>query len=307
MMKGSSILLVGTGAMASLFAALLSAKGYKVKMLGTWVENIKALNEKGVRLVDQNGHETIFPVFATNNPEACANSDFVLVLVKSYQTAKAAKNLSSCLAENGVVLTLQNGLGNYEILADTLGSMRVISGVTTLGATLIGPGSVRIGGTGSITIGYHERVQVPEKILGQTGLKIEIVKDTNSLIWGKLVINASINPLTALLALKNGGLLENSFARHLLELVSQESAGVSLAAGIELPYADPVKEVVAVARRTAENYSSMYIDFQRGGLTEIDAINGAIVRVGEGINMAVNYNRTLWLLVKAHTGGNSRT
>ena len=295
------ILLVVTGAMASLFAALLSMHGLKVRMLGTWTENIEALNEIGVRFIDQNGDESIHQVEATDDLEKCSGSRLAIVLVKSFQTRDAAGRLANCLVEDGIALTLQNGLGNYEILADVLGDQRVITGVTTLGATLIGPGSVRMGGLGSITIGNHESVDLPADILSQAGLEIEVVSDTSSLVWGKLVINASINPLTALMGVRNGDLLENSFARNLMELITVETAEVARGYGIELPYDDPVQMVEDVARKTADNYSSMYIDMHRSGPTEIDAISGAIVHVGEKINVPTYFNKMMWMLVKART------
>lgn len=295
------ILLVGTGAMASLFAALFSRKGSKVIMLGSWRENIDYLNEKGVRFIDQEGHECHFAVEATDDPERCTGSRLAIVLVKSFQTANAALRLNKCLSEDGIALTLQNGLGNYEILANSLGAKRVISGVTTLGATLIGPGSVRFGGVGITSIGEHKRASQLKNIFHAADLEMEILPDTQSLLWGKLVINASINPLTGLLGVKNGELLENSHARNLMGLVAEESAEIAGAAGVELPYPDPVEMVETVARKTARNYSSMYIDFQRGGLTEIDAINGAVYHTGEDFHFPANYNRTLWMLVKART------
>jgi len=300
-MNEPPILLVGTGAMASLFAAIFSSKGLKVRMLGTWTENIDILNENGVRFIDQHGYETHYPVEATSNPEKCAGCRLAIVLVKSYQTTAAAERLTHCLAEDGIALTLQNGLGNYEVLSDALGNRRVISGVTTLGATLIGPGSVRMGGLGNTTIGDHDKVDLIADIFRLANLEIEIVSDTSSLVWGKLVISSAINPLTALLGVSNGGLLENNYACDLMELVTGESAEVAGRYGIELPYADPLEMVESVARKTAENYSSMYIDFQRGGQTEIDAINGAIVRVGEDIRLPTYYNKMLWMLLKART------
>ena len=295
------ILIVGSGAMASLFAALLSSQGLKVRMLGTWKENLEAINKSGVQFIDQDGRHSIYQVEATNKPEDCAGSKLAIVLVKSYQTVQAAKRLAGCLSEEGIAITLQNGLGNFETLVDELGVERVVSGVTTLGATLVGPGAVRMGGIGSITIGNHAKANLLEELFTGAGLETDIVADPISLIWGKLVINASINPLTGLLGVKNGSLLENAYTRNLLELITVESAEVAGGAGIELPYADAVAMVETVVRKTAENYSSMYIDFQRGGPTEIDAINGSVVRAGVDAGVATYYNHMLWLLVKAGT------
>jgi 2-dehydropantoate 2-reductase len=300
-MNETPVLIVGTGAMASLFAALLSASNLKVRMLGTWKENIKALNECGVRFIDHNGQESIYPVEATDDPQKYVGSRLAIVLVKSYQTPGAAEKLEKCLAEDGVALTLQNGLGNAEILAEKLGAQRVLTGVTTVGATLIHPGFVRMGGSGTISIGDHEKAFLPLEILSRAGLKVEIAQDTGSLVWGKLVINASINPLSALLDVRNGGLMENPFARKMMKLITVESARVANKAGIDLPYPDPVEMVENVAHKTASNYSSMYIDFHRGGPTEIDAINGAIIRTGDEVGVPTEFNNAMWLLVNAKT------
>jgi 2-dehydropantoate 2-reductase len=287
-MNETPVLIVGTGAMASLFAALLSASNLKVRMLGTWKENIKALNESGVRFIDHNGQESIYPVEATDDPQKYVGSRLAIVLVKSYQTPGAAEKLEKCLAEDGVALTLQNGLGNAEILAEKLGAQRVLTGVTTVGATLIHPGFVRMGGSGTISIGDHEKAFLPLEILSRAGLKVEIAQDTRSLVWGKLVINASINPLSALLDVR-------------MKLITVESARVANKAGIDLPYPDPVEMVENVAHKTASNYSSMYIDFHRGGPTEIDAINGAIIRTGDEVGVPTEFNNAMWLLVNAKT------
>jgi 2-dehydropantoate 2-reductase len=295
------ILVVGTGAMASLFAARFAANGLKVRMLGTWVESITALNMYGVRFIDENGQEYLYPVEATDDPEKCFGSQFAIILVKSYQTQQVALRLAQCLADDGLALTLQNGLDNHKILARVLGEQRVASGVTTAGATLIAPGIVRMGGKGAISLGHHIRLRSFIDLLVKAGFDVETVEDTDSLLWGKLMINASINPLTALLKIPNGDLLSIPPARRMMNLVTIETANVASSAEISLPFSDPVAAVESVAQRTASNYSSMYIDVTRGSQTEIDAINGAIVRVGENTGASVEYNRMFWLMVKAMT------
>ncbi len=297
--KPEPLLIVGTGAMASLFAAMLSASGVQVRMLGTWKEGIQALNTYGVRLIDELGKEFTYPVEATDDPELCTGSQFAIVLVKSYQTNLAAQKLTTCLSADGVALTLQNGLNNHQALSDVLGESRVASGVTTAGATLIDPGIVRIGGRGITSLKRDIRLDLLVSQLSRAGFEVEEVKDTDALIWGKLVINAAINPLTALLRVPNGQLISNPSARRVMNLVTIEAAEVAGALGVNLPYPDPVPAVEAVAQRTASNQSSMYKDVLRGSQTEIDAINGAIVRAGESAGVPVEYNRMLWLVVSA--------
>lgn len=297
----NSILIVGSGAMASLFAARLAESGIEVTLLGSWQAGLRALRQHGVRLVGVNGDEAHYPVIVVERPEDCMGFQNALVLVKSWQTARAARQLEHCLPPYGLALTLQNGLGNREILEERLGSQRVALGVTTTGATLVEPGRVRPVGDGSVSLGAHPRIEPLADMLQQAGFKIDIVENTEALVWGKLVINAAINPLTALLEVNNGELLNRPTSRDLLALVAREAAHIAESHGVHLPYEDPVAITESVAQKTSANTSSMLSDIQRGTPTEIDAISGAIVKVSEKNNLSAPLNRTLWQLVKAKT------
>jgi 2-dehydropantoate 2-reductase len=131
-------------------------------------------------------------------------------------------------------------------------------------------------------------------------MEVEYAPNVDDLLWSKLVVNAAINPLTGLLRVPNGALLELEPARALLGAVARETALVANASGRRLAYPDPVAAVEAVASRTATNTSSMLQDLLRGAPTEIDAISGAIVAVGDECGIATPLNRTLWLLIRAH-------
>lgn len=293
------ILIVGTGALATLFAARLARAGQAVTMLGTWPAGLQALREDGARLMDLQGNEQAFGVFATDDPHQCRNVRYALVLVKSWQTARAAGQLTDCLREDGLAITLQNGLGNRETLAGTLGASRVALGSTTTGATLLGPGLVRAGGEGTVSIEEHPAAAPLAQSMQVAGFRVEVVKDARALIWNKLVINSAINPLTALLRVPNGQLLERPAARGLLRALAEETASVALAEQISLVSSDLVGMVEEVARRTASNHSSMFQDIQRGAPTEIDAICGAVTRVGQRHNLPTPINRACWQLVEA--------
>lgn len=296
------LLIVGTGAIASLFAARLSASGVPVTMLGTWSTGLDALKQHGVTYVDANGHQQTYPVQVTNDPAACAGTSFALVLVKSWQTERAAHQLAVCLDPDGVALTLQNGLGNRDTLAQVLGAQRVALGITTIGANLVAPGHVRLAGDGVITLGAHARLSPLADLLRSAGFVVENDPDPSALLWGKLVINAAINPLTALLDIPNGELLKRPSARALMATVARETASVAVAQGVRLPYPDPVVATETIARRTASNRSSMLQDVSRGAPTEIDAICGAIVQAGERTGVPTPINRTFWQLIKALKG-----
>ena len=292
-----SVLIAGSGAMACLFGARLSPHA-DVTLLGTWPEGVAALQRHGVRL-EAGGMETRHAVSVTSDPADCRGARFALVLVKSWQTGRTSAMLADCLAPDGVALTLQNGLGNLEVLRSALGPERAALGVTTMGATLVEPGAVRVGGTGPTYVARHPRLEAPLGLLRQAGFEVEVEDDLASVQWGKLAVNAGINPLTALLRVANGALLEDAHARAILGEAAREAAAVAAALGLRLPYRDPAAQAEQVAGRTAGNRSSMLQDVLRGAPTEIDAINGAVAEAGERLRVPTVVNRTLWRLVRA--------
>lgn len=293
------ILLVGTGALATLFATRLSEAGHSVSMLGTWKDGLSSLREKGARIVDAEGNERAFPVHATNDPYEVSGAKFAIVLVKSWQTERVGRQLQAALAPDGLALTLQNGLGNREMLARELGSARVSLGVTTTGATLLGPGLVKVGGEGILSLEQNQALGPLEAALRSSNFNLQIVQDARSLMWGKLVINAAINPLTALLRVPNGELLSHPWARKVMSSLAREAAQVAEAESVHLPFNNPIEAVEEVARKTAKNISSMFQDVRRGAPTEIDAISGAVTRRGREHGIPTPYNLTCWQLVRS--------
>ncbi|GAB4544794.1 MAG: 2-dehydropantoate 2-reductase [Anaerolineales bacterium] len=298
-MKQDSILLVGTGALATLFAARLSEAGHSVSMLGTWKNGLRALQEHGARMIDADGSERAYQVHVTDNPNEVSPAKYALVLVKSWQTARAAEQLKVALAADGLAVTLQNGLGNRETLARALGEARAAQGVTTTGATLLSPGLARSGGEGVISLEKNPLLSPLEAALRDSRFNLQIVEDAQSLIWGKLVINAAINPLTALLRVPNGELLARPAARRMMAALANEAAAVAAAERVNLPFSNPVSAAEDVARRTAANHSSMYQDVRRGAPTEIDSICGAVTQRGLRHGVDTPYNRACWRMVSA--------
>ena len=297
------ILIVGTGALAGLFAARLAAAGRDVTILGSWSAGLRALREHGIGLLEADGRECSYLIKATQCPAEAGLVRYALVLVKSWQTARAAEQLTACLAPDGLALTLQNGAGNREALVQALGATRVVAGVTTTGANLLAPGLVQAAGSGVISLGAHPRLGPLWDALEEAGFVLESSADVDALLWGKIVISAAINPITALLNISNGQLLEIQPARVLASGIAREAAAVAVALGIHLPYQDPQGAVEAVVRRTAANHSSMLQDIQRGAPTEINAICGTIVRAGEQTGVPTPLNLTLWRLVRARVEG----
>jgi 2-dehydropantoate 2-reductase len=294
----AEILIVGTGAMALLFGGRLAASGVKVTLLGTWKEGILAVREKGIRITGETG-EFAYPVKATSDIREIKKVPHALVLVKSWQTERAAQQLKEVMQPDSVALTMQNGLGNLEILSDLLGEERAALGVTTYGATLLGPGLVRYGGEGVITLGIHPRLGTFKVYLQQAGFSIQETTDLPSLVWSKLIINAAINPLTALLGVRNGELLESSAAKKVMGIAAKEAASVASAKGIKLIFKDPGRAAEEVAAATSRNISSMLQDIRRNSPTEIDAICGEIVREGKRLKVSTPVNNLLFQLVQS--------
>jgi 2-dehydropantoate 2-reductase len=293
------LLIAGTGALACLFAARLASSGHRISMMGSWPEGLAALRKFGVRLRDLAGNSQSFYVNILDGKNCEGNFTHCLVLVKSWQTVRVARQLKKVLSADGLALTLQNGLGNEEVLKEALSPVRVALGVTTEGAKMLEPGYVEHTGQGKISLGIRPREEPWEELFTSAGFKVEIVSDPVSQLWGKLVINAAINPLTALLRVRNGELLARPAAREIMAEIASEATAVAAGRGIRLPYAEPIHAVEDVARATAANNSSMLQDVISGRQTEIEAINGAIVREGELIGVPTPINRILWKLVKS--------
>ncbi|PWH16513.1 MAG: 2-dehydropantoate 2-reductase [Anaerolineae bacterium] len=298
----TNILIVGTGALGTLFAARLSAAGNNVTLLGTWPEALTALNQHGARLILAEGSELRAPVQATDTPANCSQVDLALVLVKAWQTKRAAQQLAACLPATSVAVTLQNGLGNREILIEALGQTRVILGVCTYGATLLAPGVAQLGGEGLLALEDTPRSREIQTLLQRAGFQVNLVADAEALAWGKVIINAAINPLTALLRVPNGELLQRPAARALMQALAEETAAIAQAHGIQLPFKDPLAAVENVAQRTASNRSSMLQDIQRGAPTEIEAICGAVTRIAQTHGISAPLNWAMWRLIDALRG-----
>ena len=158
---------------------------------------------------------------------------------------------------------------------------------------------VRAAGDGITSLEQNRHSAEICTLIQKTGMTAEIVQDADSIIWGKLVINSAINPLTALLRIPNGQLLENSSARQVMSALAMETTSVAGALGVHLPFADPIQFVEEAATKTATNYSSMLQDIRRGAHTEIDAICGAITRLGNQHGRPVPHNWLMWQLVQA--------
>ena len=287
--------------MGCLFGARLAPMA-NVTLIGNWPPQLNAIQQNGLTLIEPNGRISSHTIQTTNNLHNVPPADIILIMVKSHQTARAARQATQILAPDGLVLTLQNGIGNLAMLTAVLPPNQVALGITSEGATVVEPGKVRHAGWGQTYLAESEEtaktIQQINTLFNQAQFKTEISKNVNSLVWGKLAVNAGINPLTALLNVRNGFLAENPTARQIMEEAANEVAVVAQAQGIELPFPNAGQQTVEVAQATATNHSSMLQDVQRGTQTEIDVICGAVVEYGRKYNVPTPVNALLLAKIK---------
>jgi 2-dehydropantoate 2-reductase len=297
------IAIVGPGALGCLYGGLLALAGHDVRMLGRRQAQVDVLNERGL-MVERDGEVGRASVTAGVDPAALGPVDLAIVLVKATDTIEAALALPALLAPDAPALSLQNGLGNVEALTEVLGAERVLAGVSAQGATTLDIGHVRHAGFGPTSLaeavgGLSERAERIADLIDRAHIPTRAYPDPAPLIWGKLIANVAINPLGALLRCQNGDTVERPSARRLFYELANEAGAVAAMLRVELPFDDPAAHAENVARVTAKNRNSMLQDIENGRRTEIDAINGAVARLGLQHGVQTPANRRIAQLIRA--------
>lgn len=295
------IAIVGPGAMGCLFAAHLSKKE-DVIIIDKNEQRAKFINQNGIKIEGISGNWQA-KVKATTNPGEAENAQLIIICVKTYDTKDAVKTIKNIVNQDTLVLTLQNGVGNIEIISEIVGYDKVLAGITNLGATLLGDGHIRHAGKGETVIGRTDgkipvQLRDTRETFNKANLETRISRDIKGLLWSKLIINVGINALTAITKLKNGRLIEFEGTKQILRTAVTEAAKVAKRKKIKLIYDDPFAKVEAVCEATSGNISSMLQDILRKKKTEIDFINNVIVREGESLGIPVPINSALVHLVK---------
>lgn len=296
------IVIVGPGAMGCLLAAFLCKSDAEIWFLDKDKERVTKINQQGIILEGISGNWQA-KVKVSVDPKEIDKADLVIISVKSYDTKEAIMSARPLIGDNTAVLTLQNGIGNIEIIGEVVGSERVIGGVTNHGATLLEAGHIRHAGRGETVIGRIDgkipvEMRSIREMFNRVGLETRISRDIKGLLWSKLIINVGINALTAVTRLNNGRLIEFEGTRKILREAVTEATKIAKRKRIKLIYDDPLAKVEAVCEATATNVSSMLQDVLRKKRTEIDFINGVIVRQAQELGIPVPVNSLLVDLVK---------
>jgi len=292
----------GAGAVGSVVAARL-AEVAPVSVVAR-PEHVRAIRDQGLRITGETEMVQRRLDAVTVAVDAAAVPDVVLLTVKAYDTVDALAALAP-FTDHAVFVSLQNGLGNEEIIAAR--ARRVLGAVINQGATFVRPGEVFHAGSGDIAIGPFAATEVAdaEAIAGSlaaAGFPAFAVTDICERVWAKTILNAAVNPISALLRRRTGELLESAALREAMRQVVEESVAIAAACGIDLIVDDLLESIERVARATADNKSSMYQDLEKGGRTEIDAINGALVERAREHAVTHAANELLVRMVRAAEG-----
>ncbi len=297
------IAVVGAGAMGSLFGALLAEAGNEVWLYDVWLEHVQTINQAGLR-IEREGKTRTVDIRATDDPEQIGRAELVIIFVKSSRTSSAAETAQTIAGSDGSVMTLQNGMGNADVIAEFIEPERILAGTTSHGATMLGPGSIRHAGSGPTTIGPWAQGEGGVQRAGQfaeffnrAGIKTDSVADVRSVVWNKLLINIGINAITALTNIKNGQILDLEITRELSRAAVNEAINVARELNIKI-HDEAVDIVFKVAEATALNRSSMGQDVDSLRQTEITAINGFIVREAKRLGLEAPVNFALTALVQ---------
>lgn len=299
------LVVIGPGALGTIFAEALGRAGHGVALLGRASPRFEMIRRHGLRLQTLEGTIRPLSVVLTNDPAVVRDADALIVLVKAADTAPAMARIAPFLPPECVVLTLQNGLHNARTIREALGpGQRVLPGVTSQAGTKVGPGLVVHAGAGPTRIGYEsaQDATIAENIasvLASAGLPATAVPDIGYWIWRKAALNAAINGLTALGGFPNGEIAVAADLLDAAETIAEEVAAVARSHGIELGAMRGALQ--ETARATAKNRSSMLQDLEAGRGTEVEAIHGAIQAAARSQKIATPGIDVLAALIRAKT------
>jgi 2-dehydropantoate 2-reductase len=293
------IVIFGAGAIGSLFGALLAKKN-TVMIVGR-TPHITSIKHKGLTITGKTNLTVNVPAVESTK-EITLSPDLILLTVKSYDTKAASSQISTILHEKTLVVSLQNGLDNIEKMEQHIEKKQILAGVTTHGAFFSEPGVIIHTGMGTTILGELDgrpstRIKKISDVFNKVRIETKISNDITSELWRKAIINSSINPLTAFLGCNNGYLLQNPLLEEIVERVCRESSMIAQANGIQVAPLEMINRTKEVIQQTAQNSSSMLQSIQQGKKTEIDSINGVLVRVGMEKNIETPLNRMLIELV----------
>jgi 2-dehydropantoate 2-reductase len=296
------IAIVGAGAMGSIFGAALARGDHDVILVDVAESLVGTVNANGVTIVRGDERATT-PVAATRDPASFGVADLVVFFVKCYHTAAAAENARPLVGPDTVVASLQNGWGNGDVLAAAYGPEQVVVGVTYNSGLVLEPGVVMHPAdqptfVGTFVDGDGTRAEQLATALETGGLAATVVSPVRPEIWKKLILNAATLPTSALTGMNAGALGAHEHMRELVSETAREATTVAQALGYPIDADERVDTILALLERAGPTKGSMLQDFEAGRRTEIDVINGAVVKAADEHGVEVPLNSSFVALVK---------
>ncbi len=297
--------IIGAGAIGSLFGSLLKINNIDAVLFDRDQDKINYIKNNGLKLIYPGNGESfrIYPE-AESDIMKIKDFDYYLMCVKSYSTEAAAAEISAVCSSKSVIVTFQNGMGNVDILKKYFPESRIAAGTTSEGASFKSPGTVIYGGKGKTSFSIIDAGNDNKKLgqlitmLNNGGIDTSRADNYRRDIWKKLIVNAAINPLTAVLRVKNISVSESPCLRNLAEMIISESVKAAEADGIFFDYEEIRENVFNIAEKTAENRSSMLQDIENKRKTEIDYISGTAADRAEKAGIEKSVNRIMQNIIK---------
>ena len=295
------IYMIGAGAMGGVYGGLLTRAGYAVTLIDPREDHIRKIQSEGITIEGARGTHVI-RLPAQIDHAGLPPADLAIVFTDANSTRDAAKAARQLLKSDGFALTLQNGIGNVEALVAELGSERVIAGVSMNSAANPEAGRSAYTNVGMTSIGELDgrdtpRVKQVAVMLNKAGIPTEIIPDPMNWIWGKFVLNCGVNALTAVTGLRSGEMFRTPEVSALQDRVIDEIMAVVERKKLMLPEKDPRKKIKDHCR-IRYNKPSMMQHIEQGRRTEIDALNGALVREAKALGIATPYNEAVVAVIK---------
>jgi len=299
------VAVVGAGAVGGYFGGMLARAGIPVVLIGR-PSFVEAVRRSGLRIDSIRFQETVHPDAATELA-AAAGADVVLFSVKTTDTVPVSKQLAAILPQGSLVVSMQNGVNNAEVIREASG-INALPAVVYVAASVPAPGTVKHLGRGDIVVGSQDgRIGPLAEIFAAATIPCRISENIEGELWTKLVWNCALNAVSALGRVTYGEIISNGDARRLVEAVVQETLSVARAKGVHPPGLEDPKAAVAGAFKVAEQMigtrSSTAQDLVRGKPTEIDSLNGYVARTGSQLGVPTPVNHALYSLIKLYETG----
>ncbi len=301
----AKVAIVGCGAMGSVYAALMASVGHEVHAVTLWPDHAAAMREHGLRVEGASGDRTVQLASAGTTPEGIGPCDLVIIATKAFDVAAAAASCKPLVGPGTVVQTIQNGLGSPELAATVIDSDRIAVGVVGgFGASMRGPGHAHHNGLEMIRFGAfaglpRERLEAAAAIWESAGFRVSLFDDIGRMVWEKLIMNVTFSGTTTLTGLTIGGVMADPEAWRVARGCAEEAIAVAAAMGVTLQVGDPIAHIRRLGGKIPEARPSMLLDHRAGRRGEVEAINGAIPRLGRLCGVPTPVNDTVVALIKA--------